>query len=656
MSEKTINYMARDFNTIKSELIELSKQYYPELSDSFNDASVGSWLIDLVSAVGDDLNYYIDRCYNEQNVNTASLKSSVLNTARANNFKVPGPKAAMCEVAISVDLKPNDEGSGTMSLPNWNMAPKIKQGAMITNGSVEYEILEDVDFSKQFNNDAVSNRFFFPLRDARGAIVGYRVTKTVLASSGRSRIYKKLLRKADIKPFMEVLLPFKNIMGVEGVIFKDTTNLAIQPELFEFYLNDEEYYVGSQTVKSYRYFEVNSLADQYRFGDAKAGLESIESADIDTAVKSTDENGKVFTQFIKGSWIPVTQKYITEYTDSGYLKLIFGSGTELTNFSEGDASDYAKYQLEKIANNELTGRLPQADWVMYVLYRDGGGQSVNLSPGSLTKLGVAEWEWPSELDPSEISKIKNSVLVTNTSQGIGGVNSPSVNEIKYLTRYNNSAQERCVTLKDYELRVKMMPAKYGAPYRCKAIEDNNKIFIYMLGIDADGHLDSNLPEIMTTNVVEYLKNYKSLGDLVELRSAQIFNLSVEVYACIDKTYNKQSVIKSIIETVRDFFNIENHNLGDSLYIGDLEKEISSIDGVVNLEKIFLNSRKSKDNGTNDKRSSIFAPLPYISENNDSNYEKRIDLESMNKVLSCDAKGMFEIYDFTEDITVKVRTT
>ncbi|MDE6285319.1 MAG: hypothetical protein K2M17_06190, partial [Bacilli bacterium] len=166
MSEKTINYTARDFNTIKSELIALSKQYYPEIADSFNDASVGSWILDLIAAVGDDLNYYIDRCYNEQNANTATLVSSMLNMARMNGIKIPGPKASMCEVEISI-IVPRRK-NGDMAQPNWDYAPIIKQGCVVSNGSVEFELTEDVNFAEQFNRNAVSNRRFIPIRDSRG--------------------------------------------------------------------------------------------------------------------------------------------------------------------------------------------------------------------------------------------------------------------------------------------------------------------------------------------------------------------------------------------------------------------------------------------------------------------------------------------------------
>ena len=90
--EKKINYLSRTFEDIKGELIKFSNMYYPEVADDFNDSSIGAWFIDLVAAVGDDLSYHTDRMYQETNIDSANLKSSVLNQARANGnigLKIP---------------------------------------------------------------------------------------------------------------------------------------------------------------------------------------------------------------------------------------------------------------------------------------------------------------------------------------------------------------------------------------------------------------------------------------------------------------------------------------------------------------------------------------------------------------------------------------
>ena len=165
MSDKKINYLARSFDDIKSELLKFSKTYYPELADNYNDASVGSWIIDLVSSVGDNLSYHTDRMYQENNVDTAKLKSSVINTAKINGVKIPGPKASMCEVELSCVL-PVD---GTnISTPNWDNAPIIKMGSIVGNASYQFELIEDVNFGEQFNNDGISNRKYTPLRNNNG--------------------------------------------------------------------------------------------------------------------------------------------------------------------------------------------------------------------------------------------------------------------------------------------------------------------------------------------------------------------------------------------------------------------------------------------------------------------------------------------------------
>ena len=77
MSEKKISYLSRTYDDYKNSLIELTKKYYPEIADSLTDASIGSWLIDIVSVVGDNLSYYIDKVYNETNLESATKASSI---------------------------------------------------------------------------------------------------------------------------------------------------------------------------------------------------------------------------------------------------------------------------------------------------------------------------------------------------------------------------------------------------------------------------------------------------------------------------------------------------------------------------------------------------------------------------------------------------
>ena len=58
-----IKYTSKDFNSIKSDLIEYTKSYFPDTYKDFNETSPGMMLIELTSYVGDVLSYYIDYQY-----------------------------------------------------------------------------------------------------------------------------------------------------------------------------------------------------------------------------------------------------------------------------------------------------------------------------------------------------------------------------------------------------------------------------------------------------------------------------------------------------------------------------------------------------------------------------------------------------------------
>ena len=222
MARNTINYLNRDFNSIRADIVNYSKSNYPQLSDNFgNDSSISSWLVDLLSDSVDALNYHIDRTFQDTQLNSTMSKSALMNLARANGLKVPGPKAGICEVQFSCILPAgyNEGGRIDISQPNWNAAPIIQRNCVVGAGNLSYTIDENVDFSEQFNSNAFSNRSYNPRRNANGEITGYTVTKTVLATAGSRKVYKKVLSSEDIEPFMEVMLPETNVMNIESIIF-----------------------------------------------------------------------------------------------------------------------------------------------------------------------------------------------------------------------------------------------------------------------------------------------------------------------------------------------------------------------------------------------------------------------------------------------------
>ena len=674
MATKHINYLSRDFDSIKSELINYSKSNYPQLSDNFgNDSSISSWLVDLMSDCVDSLNYHIDRVFQNTQMNSTNSRAALLNMARSNGLKVPGPKAGMCEVEFSCILPAgyNENGKIDISQPNWNAAPVIQRNCVVAAGNLSYTIDENIDFAEQFNSNAFSNRSYKPRRNANGEITGYTVTKTAIATAGSRKVYKKVLTDNDIAPFMEIILPDKDVINVESVIFKGTSNINVSPEISEYYVNEEEYQYRNNAVTTYRFFETQALTDQWRWGpflkpDANGNLENELVHDKYDPDDYVDYNeGNRVTRIYRGGWRPLRQKFISEYTDNGYMKLIFGSGVDYQEYPS-DATSYAQYRMSAVINNDMLGVLPKAGWTMFVLYNVGGGIETNVAKGAINTIKSMQTDFPNRSgDKSVTGALKGQILrtisVTNVSNGVVGKNAPSVNELKYMIKYNTASQERCVTLKDYKTRLMQMPPKYGAPFRCSVIEENNKIVLSVLGMNADGSLYKAIPSTLAENIENYLSHYKSIGDYVEIKSGKIYNIGFVIDAFIDKSYNSADVIANIISTVRKYMDVNNVDMGEDIFIGDLNKEISIIDGLISL----IDVKIYKINGGS--YSTDKCPLPSTTDTavNDCMQTdeqlftvagaevERIDLDAIDSVLYGDSDAMYEVKQDT-DICIRVK--
>ena len=328
MSEKKISYLSRTYDDYKNSLIELTKKYYPEIADSLTDASIGSWLIDIVSVVGDNLSYYIDKVYNETNLESATKASSIYALARSNGFKIPGPKGSITELEFSCILPPSTNvpnSSSSMGMPSFAFAPIIKKGTRVKSNNGQYfETDEDIDFSEHFDKNGNANRNIIPIIDSNNQIKSYKVTKTVTATAGISKIYKQSITAAHTVPFMEFIIPETNVMNVESIIFKDGGNFQSDPSIDEFY-NENEFISACDSVggtDTYRFFEVNSLIDQYVWGDDKTGG-TAKTYKFGFYNPTSGQDIPTYS-VTKGKWNPITQKFITEFTDGGYLKVIFG--------------------------------------------------------------------------------------------------------------------------------------------------------------------------------------------------------------------------------------------------------------------------------------------------------------------------------------------
>ena len=287
---KKISYATRDFAGLRQELVNLTKQYYPDLVKNTNDASIYSVLLDLNAAVTDNLHYHIDRVWQETMLDFAQQRQSLYHIAKTYGLKIPGnrPSVCLCDFSINVPVRGDKEDERYLGI--------LKTGAQVSGGGQVFETLEDIDFSSPFNTKGEPNRLKIPNFNANNTLVSYTITKRDAVVNGVSKIYRKIINQTDQKPFLKLFLPEQNVLGVVSIIHKEGTSFGANPTPSEFLTTTNKWY------------EVKSLIQNRVF------------IPVSTAVSVKDH-------FKSGVYKDVTNKFITEYTPEGYFSLIFGSGT-----------------------------------------------------------------------------------------------------------------------------------------------------------------------------------------------------------------------------------------------------------------------------------------------------------------------------------------
>lgn len=667
MAENRISYLDKNYDEYRTDLLRAVRRYYPELSNSYNDASLGSWFIDLFADIADNLSYSIDRSLQETTIESAQERSSLLNIARTSGLRVPGRKAAIVEVELSCRL-PLKNDSGDLREADERYAPYVKRGTLFSTGRQSFELQYDVDFKEQFDENGLSNRIIVPIRDSNGVITGYEYRKLAIAVAGQSKIYKQVMTQNDVVPFMTITLSDSNILGVESIIVKDGTDLTVDPPIEEFSVDKEEFKDRTGKVIN-RYFEVDSLIEQYRFGyESEITFDEYGKDRYYNPIWEdiSDEYNVVNRRVTRGHWCRLKNKFITEYTDNGQLNITFGAGLRNEYGTIPDNGEaFTRYMMSRMEANDYMGVLPEPDHTIFVLYRSGGGLESNIAQGTLTNIlyynVVIDGNCNNVDDTTKKNDVLNSLSVTNTTPSYGGKDEPSNEELKYIIKYNAASQNRCVTLHDYEARIMKMPAKYGTPFRFGVMEENNKVCIYTLGMNHLGQITSALAEPVAENMKEYLSNYKMINDFVEIKSGKVINIAFKVDVFIDKTYDKSEVVKRIIDTVYDYMDVRRHLMGEDIFLGDLAKEISKLDGVINLIRMKVYNKVGNDGDNAYSEDEITQTLvdttACAKEDYDDvgvNFDRQIDLDDSDQILFSDTNSMFEIKYKNTDIIVGVK--
>jgi hypothetical protein len=595
---KDINYLNRDFASLRQQLIDFTKQYYPQSYRDFSESSPGQIFIEQAAYVGDVLSYYTDQQFFESFIQFAKDRRNIINIAKYMGYKPKVSSASSAYVDL-YQLLPSIRSKDNIYSPDERYCLILKPFSQLTSVSGVNFIIEDsVDFSQDTKFSPREITVYN--RDNTGAPQFYLIKKTVQAYSGT--VVTKQVTVTDPVPFLEISLTENNVLKIISVVDSNNNNYyevgylaqdTIPIELDNVPLNN-------QTLSEYR-------------GETPKVLKYLRTEK--RFVTTVDENNITYLQFGANT---------ENYDNTIVVPNPSNVGVALSNLKNLNISLDGTNVLK--ANSYGTS---PSNTTLTITYIVGGGLNSNVNAQEINKiLGVSYLNDTTALTDSEVillNNIKNSLSVNNPEASTGGDEAESDEEIRQNSLLNFSTQNRTVTEEDFLLRTYALPPQYGniakafvqsnltreVQYnnlirgvtdvnnnltldlnplnpldRRKFLQSNNPFTnnLYLLGYDANKNLTQINPATLQ-NLITYLSNYKILTDRINIIDGFIINIGVEFTISVFKGFNKSEVLNNCIQSVKNFFNIDNWSFNQPINLSQINFEIMQNEGVQSVSDI-----------------------------------------------------------------------
>jgi len=545
-----VKYTSRDFNSIKSDLVEYSKRYYPNTYSDFNKASFGSLVLDTVSYVGDVLSFYLDYQFNESFLNTASEFDNVLKIANQLGYKYSTRSTAYGEVTLYLSVPANQNSTG----PDLNYFPILKKGSTFSStGGQLFTLMQDVDFSDLTNEVVVAN-----VDTSTGVPTRFAVKTKGMVQSGFYT--QKQITIGTYERFRKIDLNDSDVLEIVSITDSD----------------------GNQ------YYEVDHLSQDVIFRE------------VPNFNFQQDGVPSILKPFSVPRRFVVNKSRTTTTLQFGY-----GSEDELTTDSVVEpaqvvlqlhAKDYftdTAFDPTNLIKTDKFGVSP-ANTILTVIYRKANAGISNVAAGTINKITIPSFTFPNLLEttPTSRAAVVNSVEVANEQPFVGEVKLDQTEELRNNTLGYYAAQNRAVSLLDYQSIIYGMPAKFGRVKRCFITQDNDSlkrnINLYIISQDNNGFLaPSNTT--LKENLKTWLSQYKMINDTIDVLDATIVNVAIDFNIVANSDYDKIDVLNSALTTIQAEF-IKKLEIGESFPIAKIYNMLNKLNGVQDTTSVKVSAK------------------------------------------------------------------
>ena len=558
MSKKpVIKYTNRDFDSIKSSLVEHAKRFYPDRYNDFNESSFGSMMFDSVAYVGDIMSYYIDFQANESFLETALQYDNVRRLSAQLGYKFYGRPAVYANLTFYILVPAAASGLG----PDTTYMPILKKGSQFGSTSgVNFILQQDVNFNDD-NVEIVASKFDTTTN---------KPTEYAIRSFGRVKSGNRYYKDITIGEFQRFL------------------RIRVGPSV----INEIESVFDSE---GHQYYQVPCLTHDVIYKETT------------NPTAQSDGVPSILKPFA------VARRFILEQDETGtYLRFGYGSDTEgivedvtdptqvvLKQTGKNHITDDA-FDPNKLLNSDKFGIAP-SNTTLRIFYGANAQSQVSIAIGQLNTVSEVIMEFPnsSNTTTAPYLNVRESLECANDFAISEDTSLPSSDELKYRAYGIYAAQGRTVTRNDYEAYCYQMPPSLGGIKRANIVNDpggtNRRLALYVISEDADGHL-MNTKTVVKNNLKTWLSKNKMLNDGIDIFDAKIINVGFTYEAVIDPNLVSMTVLADVDERLRNLFK-NKLNIAEPIYINKIYNTINKTVGVIDCVKVTMETKKGANYST-----------------------------------------------------------
>ena len=569
VQNKNINYINKDFNDVRAQLINFSQTYFPNTYTDFSEASPGMMFMEQAAYVSDVLNFYLDNQIQETYLQYARQTDNLYDLAYMFSYKPKATGLAVVDVDVYQQIPAKANGSEVV--PDFSYALTIAQNATLSsNNGVNFVTQDAIDFSVSSSSDPtvvsivqVSNNqpIYYLLKKTRKAVSG-----TILTSNFTLGSYVQF---PTIELTSDNISNIISITDSQGNVYYEVDYLA-QDLVYD-------------SIKNTNYNDPNNYTN----------------ADAPYILRTKSVNRRFVTRFLNSNTLQIqfgagvalqTDEQVTPNPDNVGIGLPFMQSKLTTAYSPTNFVFTNTYGIAP-SNTTLT-----------VQYLVGGGTNSNVNANSINSITTANIKFnsPGLVNNAITTYIFNSVAVNNPSAASGGGDGDSIDEIRQNSMSNYNTQQRNVTADDYLIRALSLPSQYGTIAKAFTAKSSPKdpdtiLDLYVLTKNSSNNL-TTASSTVKNNLKSYLNQSRMIGDVVNIKDGFIINIGVEFDIITFPNYNNSEVLASCIAAVKNHFNINKWQINQPIILRDISILLDVIPGVQTVGNIKIINKAGTNSG------------------------------------------------------------